>query len=76
MGVCVSWFGVVLRWGQDDEAAVLSALEAAGDDLADEMGGEFVGFHLFDLMPLGEFKKGLTGDGALGEHGADLGELA
>jgi hypothetical protein len=40
------------------------------------MGGEFVGFHLFDLMSPGELKKGLTGDGALRERGADLGELA
>ena len=76
MGVCFSWFGVVRRWGQDDEAAVFSALEAAGDDLADEVGGEFVGFHLFDLMSPGELKKGFTGGGASGERGADLGELA
>jgi hypothetical protein len=56
--------------------AVAAELDAAGEDVLEEVVGELVGSGLLDALLGGEAEEGRAHEGAGGEEGGDFGELA
>ena len=73
-GVFVDCFSIIDRRQEDQSVAAF--LEATGDDLAEDVGGKFVGLAVPVLEAAQEAEEGLAGGRTGSKKHAELGELA